>query len=68
MYAPPVGNEAPSTPSPAVINNAPPLSGPHIISNVPAQGSTVEGMLLPDTAVPPPPDAPLLPAEGTPPS
>jgi phospholipid/cholesterol/gamma-HCH transport system substrate-binding protein len=53
-----------------VINNAPPLSGPHIISNIPAQGSTVEGMLLPDTAAPPPPDpnAPLLPAEGTPPS
>ncbi|MFY9919368.1 MAG: MCE family protein [Mycobacterium sp.] len=70
MYAPPLGNEAPSTPSPAVINNAPPLSPPHIISNVPAQGSTVEGMLLPQTAVPPPPDpnAPLLPAEGTPPS
>jgi phospholipid/cholesterol/gamma-HCH transport system substrate-binding protein len=70
LYAPPVGNDAPSTPSPAVINNAPPLSGPHIISNIPAQGSTVEGMLLPDTAAPPPPDpnAPLLPAEGTPPS
>ncbi len=70
IYAPPVGNDAPSTPSPAVINNAPPLSGPHIISNIPAQGSTVEGMLLPQTAVPPPPDpnAPLLPAEGTPPS
>lgn len=70
MYAPPLGNEAPSTPSTAVINNAPPLSGPHIISNIPAQGSTVEGMLLPDTAAPPPPDpnAPLLPAEGTPPS
>nr|WP_234834750.1 MCE family protein [Mycolicibacterium stellerae] len=68
MYAPPLGNDAPSTPSPALIPNAPPLVEPHIISNVPAQGSTVEGMLLPQTAVPPPPDpnAPLLPAEGTP--
>jgi virulence factor Mce-like protein len=70
MFAPPVGNDAPSTPNPALIPNARPLSPPQIISNVPAQGSTVEGMLLPDTGVPPPPDpnAPLLPAEGTPPS
>ena len=74
VYAPPLGNQAPSTPSTAVINHAPPLSPPHIISNVPAQGSSIEGMLLPQTAAPAPPgppvdpNAPLLPAEGTPPS
>jgi virulence factor Mce-like protein len=71
MYAPPVGNEAPSSPSPALIPNAPPLSDPHVISNLPAQGSSIEGMLLPQTTAPGPPvdpNAPLLPAEGTPPA
>jgi phospholipid/cholesterol/gamma-HCH transport system substrate-binding protein len=65
----PGGNEAPSIPSPALIPNAPPLSDPHVVSNLPAQGSSIEGMLLPQTAAPgPPPDpnAPLLPAEGAP--
>jgi virulence factor Mce-like protein len=66
VNAPPLGNQAPSVPSPALIPNAPPLDQPHIISNIPSSGSTVEGMLLPDTAAPPPPNAPLLPAEGTP--
>ena len=57
----------------AVINHAPPIEGPHVISNIPAQGSSIEGMLLPQTAAPTPPgppadpNAPLLPAEGTPP-
>lgn len=67
----PGGHEAGAIPSPALIPNAPPLSGPHVISNLPTQGSSVEGMLLPDTAAPGPPadpNAPLLPAEGTPPS
>lgn len=73
IYAP-GGPEAGSLPSTAVINNAPPIEGPHVISNIPAQGSSIEGMLLPQTAAPPPPgppadpNAPLLPAEGTPPS
>jgi virulence factor Mce-like protein len=67
---PPTG-DGPATPSPAVINNAPPLGQPHIISNIPAGPPTIEGMLLPQTPAPtgpPPPNAPLLPAEGTPPS
>lgn len=66
----PGGPEVAAIPSPALIPNAPPLSDPHVISNLPTQGSSVEGMLLPQTAVPPPPppdpNAPLLPAEGTP--
>ncbi|OBA96272.1 mammalian cell entry protein [Mycobacteriaceae bacterium 1482268.1] len=70
MYAPPVGSEAPSTPSPALIPNAPPILPPHVISNLPAPGSSVEDMLMPQTAAPaaPPadPNAPLLPAEGAP--
>ncbi len=70
----PGGPEAASIPSPALIPNAPPLSDPHVISNLPTPGSSIEGMLLPQTAAPPPPgppadpNAPLLPAEGTPPS
>jgi virulence factor Mce-like protein len=67
IYAP-GGPEAGAIPSPAVINHAPPIEGPHVISNVPPGPQGIEGMLLPDTAAPPPPDpnAPLLPAEGTP--
>ncbi len=63
-------DDAPAIPSPAVINNAPPLAPPRIISNIPAQSPSVEGMLLPGSPVPPapPPNAPLLPAEGMPPS
>jgi phospholipid/cholesterol/gamma-HCH transport system substrate-binding protein len=70
MYAPPVGTGGASTPNPALIQNAPPLSPPQIISNVPAGPQTVEGMLMPNTggAPPPTPNAPLLPAEGAPPS
>jgi virulence factor Mce-like protein len=70
VQGPPLGSDAPSTPSPAVINHAPPLVPPHIISNLPPGPPGLQGMLLPDTAAPPPPDpnAPLLPAEGTPPS
>lgn len=65
----PGGPEAGAVPSPALIPNAPPLVDPHVISNLPAQGSSIEGMLLPQTAAPPPPadpNAPLLPAEGMP--
>ena len=61
--------DAPANPSPAVINHAPPLLPPHIISNLPVSGPpTVDNMLLPQTAPPADPNAPLLPAEGTPPS
>jgi virulence factor Mce-like protein len=73
IYAP-GGNEAGSIPSPALIPNAPPLVGPHVISNVPATSPSVDGMLLPQTGAPAPPgppadpNAPLLPAEGSPPS
>jgi virulence factor Mce-like protein len=67
IYMPPVG-DGPAIPSPAVINRAPPISPPHIISNIPAGPPTVDGMLLPPTAPPVSPDAPLLPAEGMPPS
>ncbi len=70
IYAP-AGNEARAIPSPAVINHAPPIRPAHVISNLPPGPPTVEGMLLPPT-----PrrhrrrtaNAPLLPAEGTPPS
>jgi phospholipid/cholesterol/gamma-HCH transport system substrate-binding protein len=71
VQAPPLGNNAADTPSPALIPNAPPLVPPHVISNIPPASQTVEGMLLPDSQAPPPPadpNAPLLPAEGTPPS
>ena len=63
--------DAPANPSTAVINHAPPLLPPHIISNLPpgpAGPPTVDNMLLPQTAPPADPNAPLLPAEGTPPS
>ena len=64
LYAPPLGTEAPSTPSPALYPGAP----------IPGPPPTVNGMLLPQTpAVPaeqaPPPVAPgtpMLPAEGGP--
>ena len=69
IYAPPLGNDAPSNPSTAVINHAPALVPPHIISNVPATSPSVDGMLAPEgQALPPDPNAPLLPAEGAPPS
>jgi phospholipid/cholesterol/gamma-HCH transport system substrate-binding protein len=70
VQAPPLGSNAPSTPSPALIPNAPPLVPPHVISNIPTAQQALNGMLMPDTQAPPPPDpnAPLLPAEGTPPS
>ncbi|RDH78583.1 MCE family protein [Mycolicibacterium moriokaense] len=74
VYAPPVGSEAPSNPSPALFPGAPLPDPPRILSNVPAgpSPSPVDGMLLPQgpagDSPPAPPDAPLLPAEGTPPS
>jgi phospholipid/cholesterol/gamma-HCH transport system substrate-binding protein len=69
LYAPPVGSEAPSTPTPPLIPNARPVEQPHIISNIPAQPPTLEGMLLPGSPAPAAdPNAPLLPAEGAPPS
>ncbi|MGE2693002.1 MCE family protein [Mycolicibacterium pulveris] len=67
-------SDAPATPSPALFPGAPIPGPPRIVSNIPAQPSTVEGMLLPPTPAPgaPPasvaPNAPLLPAEGMPPS
>ncbi|WP_326545981.1 MCE family protein [Mycolicibacterium sp. ND9-15] len=66
-------DDAPATPSPALFPGAPIPSPPNILSNIPAQPRTLEGMLLPPSpapGAPPPvaPDAPLLPAEGTPPS
>ncbi|WP_102142332.1 MCE family protein [Mycobacterium hubeiense] len=62
-------NDAPAIPSPALFPGAPIPSPPNIQSNLPAQPPSVEGMLLPQTpAPPPPPGAPLLPAEGMPPS
>jgi phospholipid/cholesterol/gamma-HCH transport system substrate-binding protein len=70
LYAP--DNGAPANPSPALFPRAP-LPGPPIIqSNIPPATPTVDGMLLPPTPAPAgapiPPDAPLLPAEGMPPS
>ncbi len=72
LYAPPLGSEAPSDPSPALFPGAPLPGPPNVLSNVSAgPPSTVDGMLLPQTPAPdspPAPDGPLLPAEGTPPS
>lgn len=63
-------NDAPATPSPALFPGAPIPGPPNILSNLPAQPQTVDTLLLPPTPAPAPvaPGAPLLPAEGTPPS
>jgi virulence factor Mce-like protein len=66
LYMP--DNDAPATPSPALYPGAPIPGPPNIVSNVPAGPATVEGMLLPQTPAPVSPNAPLLPAEGMPPS
>jgi len=66
LYAP--DSDAPAIPSPALFPGAPIPGPPNIQSNVPAGPPTVEGMLLPQTSAPVPPNAPLLPAEGMPPS
>jgi virulence factor Mce-like protein len=65
-------DETPAIPSPALFPGAP-IPGPPTV--LPGPPPTVDGMLLPQTpppANPPPPpvapNAPLLPAEGTPPS
>jgi phospholipid/cholesterol/gamma-HCH transport system substrate-binding protein len=60
------GNDAPNTPSPALFPGAVIPGAPYIVSNVPAGPSTVDGMLMPGQAAPPPPAGPLLPAEGPP--
>lgn len=69
--------DAPATPSPALFPGAPIPGPPRILSNIPpapAAGpapTTVDGLLLPPgapAAPPVQPNAPLLPAEGTPPS
>ncbi|MCV7299345.1 MCE family protein [Mycobacterium barrassiae] len=66
LYVP--DNDGPAIPSPALYPGAPIPSPPNIISNTPAGPATVEGMLLPQTPAPVTPNAPLLPAEGMPPS
>lgn len=64
LYAP--NAHAPSIPSPALFPGAPIPGPPNVLSNIPAAGPpSVESMLLPATAAP---NAPLLPAEGMPPS
>jgi len=68
MYAP--NSDGPAIPSPALFPGAPIPGPPNILTNIPVGPSpvgpsTVEGMLLPSTAVS---SAPLLPAEGMPPS
>jgi phospholipid/cholesterol/gamma-HCH transport system substrate-binding protein len=71
LYAPPLGSEAPSNPSPALYPGAP-IPGPPTI--LPGPPSSVDSMLTPQTAAvpaeqaPPPvaPGTPLLPAEGGP--
>jgi phospholipid/cholesterol/gamma-HCH transport system substrate-binding protein len=69
LYVP--DEDAPATPSPALFPRAPIPGPPRVLPGPP----TVDEMLLPQTpapAAPPaqplPPDAPLLPAEGMPPS
>ncbi|MCH9668646.1 MAG: mammalian cell entry protein, partial [Actinomycetia bacterium] len=52
-------------PSPALFPGAPIPGPPNVLTNTPAGPTTVDSMLLPSTAAP---NAPLLPAEGTPPS
>ena len=67
LYSP--GGEVPPTPSPALFPRAP-IPGPPTV--LPGPPPNVDGMLLPATPAPaaPPvsPNAPLLPAEGMPPS
>jgi phospholipid/cholesterol/gamma-HCH transport system substrate-binding protein len=61
-------NDSPSIQSPALFPGAPIPGPPRVLPGAP---STVDNMLLPQTpepAQPVPPDAPLLPAEGMPPS
>ncbi|MDO3634917.1 MCE family protein [Mycolicibacterium arseniciresistens] len=69
--------DAPAIPSPALYPGAPIPAPPTIISNIPVQSPSVDAMLLPaappgssvdDAAPEPPPNTPLLPAEGNPPS
>jgi virulence factor Mce-like protein len=67
------GGDAPAIPSPPLFPGAPIPGPPNVLSNVPAGPPTVDGMLLPTTPTPAapapvPPNAPLLPAEGMPPS
>jgi phospholipid/cholesterol/gamma-HCH transport system substrate-binding protein len=64
--------ETPAIPSPPLFPGAPIPGPPNVI---PGPSQTVDGLLLPQTAAPAappaqpvPPDAPLLPAEGMPPS
>ena len=64
-------DDAPAIPSPALFPGAPIPGPPNIVTNIPAQSApTVDGLLLPPTPAPAPAPAgaPLLPAEGTPPS
>ena len=63
--------DSPATPSPALFPRAPIPGPPNVLSNLPSEPQSVDGMLLPSTDAPAPPispDAPLLPAEGMPPS
>jgi phospholipid/cholesterol/gamma-HCH transport system substrate-binding protein len=59
------GNGPPAPASPALFPGAPIPGPPNIVSNIPAAAppASVDGMLLPPS---PAPNAPLLPAEGTP--
>ncbi|CAA0127685.1 Uncharacterised protein [Mycolicibacterium vanbaalenii] len=63
-------DDAPAIPSPALFPGAPIPGPPNVLSNLPAQPQTADGLLLPPTPAPAPvpPGAPLLPAEGMPPS
>ena len=68
IYTP--DDDAPAIPSPALYPGAPIPGPPNVLSNIAPGPQTVEGMLLPPTPAPAPlpPNAPLLPAEGAPPS
>ena len=59
------GNDGAAIPSPPLFPGAPIPGPPRVLSDLPPQPQTVDGLLLPPT---PAPDAPLLPAEGMPPS
>ncbi len=63
--SPTTSPHGPRIPSPALFPGAPIPGPPNILTNTPAGPPTVDSMLLPSTAVP---NAPLLPAEGMPPS
>ncbi len=64
IYSP--GNDAPIPPSPALFPGAAIPGPPMVVSNVPAgPPPTVDNLLLPGQAAPPP-AGPLLPAEGPP--